>query len=112
MGRPVYSGEFIPNYAAVILLQMIVSFCYAFIVAAVVFRLKMMLAIPISAVVGAILYALNFLLFHFVFANAPLGSEAVVALTHIAFCMIAAAAYKGFAVPKPEQPSEAKSELR
>jgi len=110
MGRRLFidSGA---NHLLTGIIQMVLSLCYAFIVSAIVYRLKTPMAIVGGGVVGLILYAMNYLVFHFMLTDTPPVSEVTVALVHVAFCMIVAGAYKGLAIPKPREEIPARRDL-
>ena len=97
MGRPLFGGDTAHEMVVTGIVQMIMAFCYAFIVAAVTYWMRTMPAIFTGGVVGLALYGINFLIFRFLPIQVPPANEATVALTHIAFCMIVAGAYKGWA---------------
>jgi hypothetical protein len=103
MGRRLFSVESSSNYFFIGVIQMVLSLCYAFIVSAIVYRMRAMTAIWSGAGIGLALYGLNYLVFRFLITNAPPASEVTVALTHVAFCMITAGAFKGLSVPKPRE---------
>jgi hypothetical protein len=100
MGRVLFSGDSSGSYFFSGVVHMVLALVYTFIVAGAVFRLRAAPAIFAGAVIGGVLYGLNYLLFRFVLTNTPASTESAVAFTHVAFCLIAAAAYKGFAVPR------------
>jgi hypothetical protein len=100
MGRAIFPDASAATYLMVGFLQMIVALCYAFIVSAMVYRMRTIPAIFTGGVIGLGLYGLNYLVFNFLLRNVPASTELAVAITHVAFCMIVAGAYKGFAVPR------------
>lgn len=102
MGRPLFSGESPMAYVLTGAIQMVVSLVYAFIISGVVFRLRTIPAILTGGGIGLVLALLNYLVFRFLLTNAPAASESAVLLTHVAFGLIVAGVYKGFAIPVPE----------
>ena len=105
MGRPLFNEQNEGTYVLTGILQMVVSLCYAFIVSALCYRLKTPHAIWAGGAIGLILYGMNYLIFHSTLRNVPVTSEWIPAVVHIAFCMIVAGAYKGFAIPLPRESS-------
>ncbi len=103
MGRPLFGGDTAGVFMITGIVQMVLSLAYTFIVAAATFWMRTVPAIISGAIVGGLLYGINYVVFHFLVQNTPLATESTVVLTHVGFCMIAAGAYKGFSVPKPRR---------
>lgn len=100
MGRPIgaiHNFRMEPFFV-IGLIHMLLAVCYGYILAALIFRFEVRLAIFIGAVVGLALYALNFGLFR-ILLGAPPANEIAVAMTHIFFSLIFSAAYKAVSVP-------------
>src|SRR5687767_5895176 len=87
MGRRLFGVESSFNYVLIGILQMVLAMCYAFIVSAVVYRMRALPGIWMGGLVGLVLYGCNYLVFRFLLTDAPPVSEVSVALTHVAFCM-------------------------
>ena len=100
MGRPLFIEDTARVMIITGIVQMIMALCYTFIVAALTYWMRAMPAVFAGAGIGLLLYGINYLIFHFIPIEVPVANEATVALTHIAFCMIAAGAYKGFSAPR------------
>ena len=83
--------------AMTILAQAVVSVAYAFVIALLVTRLRGMWAVGLGMLIGVGLYALNFLVFHFLLTVDWTGGELAVLVTHVVFAAMAAGAYKGLA---------------
>lgn len=101
MGRPLFVDASAGSFLITAVLHLAVSLVYGLAVAWSVFRLRTFSAIFAAAGVALFLYGLNYLAFHIVFTGVPPATESTVLVTHVAFCMIAAGAYKGFSVPRP-----------
>lgn len=103
MGRPLFAEDTTNAMIITGIVQILMALGYTFVVAAVVYRFRMMRAVVLGGLIGLLLYGLNYLVFQFVIPSAPNRSEAAVLLTHLAFCFIAAGAYKGISVPAPKE---------
>ncbi|MDB6027316.1 MAG: hypothetical protein JWM68_3539 [Verrucomicrobiales bacterium] len=84
--------------------HMLLSVIYAFVIGRVVFRFDIATAVVTGAILGVVLYGLNFMVFHYGFGLGD-ANEFPVAANHFFFGMMSAAAYKAFSVPRvQEQP--------
>jgi hypothetical protein len=97
MGRPVADPGVPGGFMLTSAVQLALGVLYAFVVSAVVFRFDPIPAVLTGALLAAALYGLNYLFFRFVLGHLP-GDEGAVLLTHVVFCMLAAALYKAFSV--------------
>ena len=81
-----------------VLALLIVSLGYAFIVAGSVTRLRGVWALVAGALIGGVLYCLNFAVFHFLRGvDWVSATELPVIVTHVVFCAVVAGLYKGIA---------------
>jgi len=99
MGRdlsPAVAAEMAGNFG-IILAQIVLGLCYAFIIAPLVTHLRGMWALGLGALLGCGLYALNFCVFHFLLGVNWSGTELPVIVTHVVFGVIVAGVYKGLA---------------
>ncbi|MDX1951579.1 MAG: hypothetical protein SFY81_05310 [Verrucomicrobiota bacterium] len=86
-----------------IVLHMATAILYAVLMAPVINRFRYWYAVPLGGVIGFLLYLLNSFLLSEIFTNAARYSrELPAAITHVAFGLAAAAAYKGFARSRNE----------
>jgi hypothetical protein len=100
MGRSLFGAVPLDQwYILLVLIHFAVSILYACVVAAAVYKLDPMPAVLAGGAIGVVLYALNYLLFRFVFGHPPV-SEIIVLVVHVAFCLAVAAMYKALAVEK------------
>jgi hypothetical protein len=84
-----------------VLAQILVSVCYACIIAPLITRFRGMWAVGIGALAGLVLYAINFAIFHLLTgADWNAGREITVMVTHFVYGAIVAGLYKGLARPK------------
>ena len=98
MGRAVFANsDLVFLFSAVV--HLMISVVYAFLIGWLVYRLDPIPAVLSSALIGAGLFALNYLIFHFVL-NQATGEEGAVFLVHVTFSMLAASLYKAFSVPR------------
>src|SRR5439155_10130300 len=98
MGRPLFNG--LPEQGGFIKavgVHFLLALGYALIIAAFVFRLDPLPASITGGVIGLGLYGLNYLIFRFALAS-PAVSELPVAITHVAFGLALAGAYKAISV--------------
>lgn len=101
MGRPLFSEDTTNAMIITGIVQMLMALGYTFIVASIVYRFRTWKAVVLGGLIGLVLYAINYLVFRYVVPSAPNRSEAAVLITHLAFCFIAAGAYKGISTPTP-----------
>jgi hypothetical protein len=100
MGRPI---EVIRNFRMAPffvtgLLHMVLAIIYGYILAELIFRFEVRLAILIGAIGGIALYGINFAVFRLGFGTPP-ANEIAVAITHLFFSLVFSAAYKAASVP-------------
>jgi hypothetical protein len=100
MGRPLFSEDTITAMFITGVVQILLALGYTFVIASVVYRFRTLHAVLLGGLIGIGLYGLNYLIFQLLF-NAPTRSESAVFITHLAFCCMAAGAYKGFSTPRP-----------
>lgn len=86
-------------------LHMLLAVCYGFILAMLVFRFEIQKAVLLGAVVGLVLYGINFGLFRIVL-RVPSINEAPVVLTHLFFGLLFSSAYKAISVPDADRVSQ------
>ncbi len=79
--------------------HLFLAVAYAFCIGWVVYRMDIVTALICGAVLGIVLYAVNYLLFQGVFDLRP-QDEFPIAVTHCFFGLVSAAAYKAFSVPR------------
>jgi hypothetical protein len=83
---------------AIAALHVLVSVCYALLLAPIVHRMSLWSALLTGAGFGLVLYLLNFLLFSQFFPHlVSRERELAAAVTHVAFGIVVAGAYKGMA---------------
>jgi hypothetical protein len=92
MGRPLPETPALTSA----LLHVVISVCYALVIAAVVYKLRPELAIVAGAAAGGALYLLNWLVVN-LFLDGWSGREFPVLITHLFFGAFAAGAYRGLA---------------
>ncbi len=104
MGRPLFPED--TTWAMFItgIVQIFMSLAYTFVIAAIVYRFRTMKAVILGGFIGIGLYVLNYGGVHFILPSVPNRSEFAVFLTHLAFSLMAAGAYKGLSTPKLEAP--------
>ena len=78
-----------------LILHMLASIIYALLVAPLVTRMRPFWAVLTGGALGVVLYGINYVLFSMLFADVPGQRESIALVTHVAFGMVAAAAYKG-----------------
>ena len=102
MGREIQSLAGRDGYgtAMMLLAQVAVGIGYALVLAPVVTHLRGIWAISLGGLLGLVLYAINFGVFHFVTRAEWSGSEGSVIVSHVVFGMIVAGIYKGIAARK------------
>jgi hypothetical protein len=102
MGREILIREVPTLFVVNILLHLVLSVLYAFVIGRVVYRFNIAAAVGMGGLIGLALYGVNF----FIFDSLGLSSqrEAPVAVTHLFFGLVCAAAYKAFSVPKLRHP--------
>jgi hypothetical protein len=98
MGRDVKPPETIDGAATMQMmgLHLVLSVLYALVLAPFANIFHRMAAVWIGGLVGAALYAMNYLAFEYLLGRGPAQNELATALTHIAFGMVAAGFYRGF----------------
>lgn len=96
MGRalPELGGSFILSLAA----HLALAIGYAIIIGLIVDKLRRVKAVIAGAIVGAILFLLNWAVFKFLVADGT-TREGLVLATHVAFGLMTAGAYKGLSKP-------------
>ncbi|MBA4149598.1 MAG: hypothetical protein H0X66_15915 [Verrucomicrobia bacterium] len=103
MGRPLFRTDSTTALFITGVVQMLMALGYTFIIAAVIYRFRTFKAVLLGGLIGLVLYAINYLVFRYIVPTAPNKSEFAVLITHVAFCFIAAGAYKGISVPVPKE---------
>ena len=103
MGRPLFAEDTTTAMFITGVVRIVMALAYTFIIAAVIYRLRMLKAVLIGGLIGLGLYGINYLIFRFLVPNAPTRSEFAVLITHLAFCVVTAGAYKGLSIPKPTE---------
>lgn len=98
MGREFLAKEGPGFFVFNILVHMTLAVLYAFAIGVVVYRLNIVAALVAGAILGLALYGVNSLIFHYAVGPASSG-EFSVAVTHVFFGVVCAAAYKAFSVP-------------
>lgn len=78
--------------------HLILAVGYGLILALMIFRFEIKLALLIGILTGLALYGVNYILFRKLFGT-PAGNEAPVLFTHLFFSLVFSAAYKGISVP-------------
>jgi hypothetical protein len=101
MGRVVFSPNLVGALFFTTILQLAMALLYTWVIASLVYRLQVMAAVAAAAFISLALYGANYLIFRVLLNGVP-GAEHTVLFTHLAFCMIAAGAYKGFSIPRVE----------
>lgn len=104
MGRPIGS-QTIFSAAPVLMtsgLHLLLAICYGYILAMLIFRLHVRMAILAGVLIGLALYGANFVLFRIILGTPPVN-EAPVLFTHLFFSLIFAGAYKGISIPDANQ---------
>jgi hypothetical protein len=92
MGRTM--GEPGSSFLAALLPHLALSIGYAIIIGLVVGRLRRFKAVFAGAIVGCVLFFINWAVFNFLVQDG-VGRESVVFFTHLAFGLMCAGAYKG-----------------
>jgi hypothetical protein len=87
-------------------LHMVLAVCYGLVLAMVIYRFEIRIALLLGTVIGLALYGLNFVLFRTILGTQPMN-EAPVICTHLFFSLIFSAAYKGISVPDANRVSSA-----
>jgi hypothetical protein len=100
MGRSM--GEPGNSFLAALLPHLALALGYAIIIGLAVHRLRRVKAVVAGGVVGVVLFLVNWLVFNFLVPD-DTGRESVVFLTHLAFGLITAGAYKGLSKPAVAQ---------
>ena len=98
MGRALFSG--VPGQGAFVealALHFVLAVIYALLITAFIYRLDPFPATLTGGLIGLALYAINYLLFHFAFGFSG-SNESAVAITHAAFGLAVAGAYKAISV--------------
>lgn len=96
MGRTM--GEPGGSFLGAMLPHLALAFGYAIIIGLAVERLRRVKAVLAGAVVGSILFLVNWAVFTFLVEDG-VGREPVVFFTHLAFGLMCAGAYKGLSKP-------------
>ena len=96
MGRAM--GEPGSSFLAAMLPHLSLAIGYAIIIGLVVERLRRVKAVLAGAVVGCLLFLINWAVFTFLVKDGT-GRESVVFFTHLAFGLMCAGAYKGLSKP-------------
>lgn len=96
MGRTLIEpgGSFLLSLGA----HLALSVGYSIVIALIVDRLRRAKAVIAGGIVGAVLFLINWAVFNFLVTDGT-ARESVVLLTHIAFGLITAGAYKGLSKP-------------
>jgi hypothetical protein len=100
MGRTM--GEPGSSFLAAMLPHLSLAIGYAIIIGLAVERLRRVKAVLAGAVVGSILFLINWATFTFLVRDG-VGRESVVFFTHLAFGLMCAGAYKGLSKPPVAQ---------
>ncbi len=87
------------------------SILYMFIIAAVIYRFKTVLAVPIGVGISLVLYALNYLAFS-AFGVVMQSPEFRAFLVHFMFGLFGSLLYKAISVPKPLPSGEPEAGVR
>lgn len=100
MGRPIAATDTFRTAPFLMTggLHLLLAICYGFILAMLIFRLHVRMAIFVGVLVGLALYGLNFVFFRMILGTPPVN-EAPVLFTHLFFSLIFAGAYKGISIP-------------
>lgn len=96
MGRAM--GEPGGSFMAALLPHLALAIGYAIIIGLVIERLRRVKAVIAGAIVGCVLFLINWAVFNFLVQDG-VGRESVVFFTHLAFGLICAGAYKGLSKP-------------
>jgi hypothetical protein len=96
MGRMM--GEPGSSFLTALLPHLALSIGYAIMIGLVVDRLRRVKAVLAGAMVGCILFLINWAVFNFLVQDG-VGRESVVFFTHFAFGLMVAGAYKGLSKP-------------
>lgn len=107
MGRTV--GEPGGSFLGALLPHLGLSVGYTTLIGLVVEHLRRVKAVLAGAAIGAALFLLNWLVFHYLVRDG-VGRESAVLFTHIAFGMMTAGAYKGLSKPPIAAPSVSSGE--
>ena len=86
------------SFLAPLLAHLALALGYAIIIGLIVERLRRVAAVAAGGVVGAGLFVINWAVFHFLVSDGT-TNELIVLLTHVAFGLITAGAYKGLSKP-------------
>jgi Mg/Co/Ni transporter MgtE len=100
MGRSM--GEPGSSFMAALLPHLALSIGYAIIIGLTVERLRRFKAVLAGALVGCVLFLVNWAVFNFL-VHDGVGRESVVFFTHLAFGLMCAGAYKGLSKPAVAQ---------
>lgn len=88
------------SFFALLLIHMAIAYVYVFVIASVVYRLQVLMALFAGLGVGAILYLVNFASFHGLSIHMQ-SPEFRAILVHIVFALFASLVYKAASVPQP-----------
>jgi len=86
-------------------LHLSLAVCYGFILAMLIYRFEIRMALLLGTLGGLALYGLNFVLFRIVL-GIPAVNEMPALFTHLFFSLIFSAAYKGISVPDANRISD------
>jgi hypothetical protein len=96
MGRTM--GEPGSSFLTALLPHVALSIGYAIMIGLMVDRLRRVRAVLAGAIVGCVLFLINWAVFNFLVQDG-VGRESVVFFTHLAFGLMCAGAYKGLSKP-------------
>lgn len=85
--------------------HMVLAVCYGFILAMCIYRFASKPAVFLGALIGFVLYGLNFFFFRTFLGTSPVN-EAPVIFTHLFYALIFSAAYRGISVPDANRVSD------
>ena len=104
MGRVInpISGFELAPFAITFAVHIILAVCYGFILAEVIYRFEIRMALLLGTLGGLALYGLNFVLFRMILGT-PAANELPVVFTHLFFSLVFSAAYKGISVPDADR---------
>ncbi|HYE30650.1 MAG TPA: hypothetical protein VEH27_04425 [Methylomirabilota bacterium] len=97
VGREVHPPVILDGNSSMsgLVVHLLVSLIYGILMAPVITRMRPFFAVLTGGALGLGLYALNAFIFAQFFPDVPGQRESIAVITHMAFGMVAAAAYKG-----------------